>query len=218
MAGLLTNVTPDKNLCSKAYHLLAAKYNLPPVDVYLHKLIPMGAGLGGGSADAAFMLTALNKLFKLNCADDVLAQLAATLGADCAFFIRNKPSLATGKGEVLSVIPLSLKGNYVVIVKPDIHINTADAYKKVKPQQPTKSLTTIISQPKETWRNELRNDFEEFLFPVYPAIADIKKQLYNAGAWYASMSGSGSAVYGLFNEKVQGLEIRDLDLRWMSID
>ncbi len=200
-SGLPTHVTIEKNLCYKAYSILDNAYNLPAVNVWLHKIIPMGAGLGGGSADAAFMLKALNKLFKLCCTNDALTNYASTLGADCAFFIYNQPAFAQNKGELLTPVLLSLKGNYIVLFKPAVHISTADAYKMVTPQVPPKSLQQIITGPSLNWNGELNNDFEKYIFPAYPIIEQVKNVMYKNKAWYAAMSGSGSAVYGLFKIK-----------------
>ena len=199
--GLQTNVPDENNLCFKAYSLLDEIFKLPPVTIHLHKIIPMGAGLGGGSADAAFTLTTLTSLFNLNCSDEMLTTMAAKLGADCAFFIFNKPSFAQNKGEELSEIAVDLKGNFITIIKPAFDIATAMAYKKVNPKIPTKTLKEIITLPHAKWSTSLENDFEKFLFPDFPELHYIKKMLYNSGAWYASLSGSGSAVFGLFTEK-----------------
>lgn len=188
------------NLCVKAFHLLQNEYSLPPVKVFIHKKIPMGAGLGGGSSDAAFMLKMLNSMYSLGISTEKLKEYAARLGSDCAFFIENKPAFACGRGEKLSPVSLSLAGYDIVLVCPEIHVGTAEAYRNTIPAVPSRSLREKIQLRVEEWRETIQNDFETSVFPVYPAIAEIKKQLYEAGAVYASMSGSGSSVYGLFKQ------------------
>lgn len=192
--------SPD-NLCLRAYNLLKAKFDLPPVHIHLHKSIPTGAGLGGGSANAAYTLTLCNQIFQLNLSNEELQVLAAQLGADCAFFIYNKAAFATQKGEILTPIYLNLSKYYITIIKPQISVSTAEAYAMIAPQKPSKSINSIISQPIETWKNELFNDFEIPVFKKHPIIKEIKDKLYELDAVYAAMSGSGAAVYGIFNEK-----------------
>ncbi|PPL04705.1 4-(cytidine 5'-diphospho)-2-C-methyl-D-erythritol kinase [Parapedobacter indicus] len=195
------------NLCLRAYRLLAEAYDLPPVCIYLHKTIPIGAGLGGGSADAAFLLTLLNDKFELGLAESQLLGYARRLGADCAFFIRNTPVLATGIGDVFEDIEVDLSGYHVVVVKPPVHVSTAEAYRAVTPDPASRQLKSAISHPVATWRDAIVNDFEAGIFAVHPVIATIKENLYQSGALFASMSGSGSAVYGLFNKSVQLTEL-----------
>lgn len=199
-AGISIDGDPDDNLIVKAYHLLRSGYQFPPVDISLVKQIPFGAGLGGGSSDAAFILKALNELFNLKMTTRRLEVLAAKLGADCPVFIKNKPVFATGIGNVFSSIDLSLKGYYLLLVKPDIHVSTPLAYSQVIPQKPELSLAELIKQPISEWKNSVKNDFEVSVFKAYPLIEKIKQQLYDMGAVYASMSGSGSSVYGIFSE------------------
>ncbi|MDQ2792601.1 MAG: 4-(cytidine 5'-diphospho)-2-C-methyl-D-erythritol kinase [Bacteroidota bacterium] len=188
---------PATNLCVRAYELLQADFPaLPPVQLYLHKIVPIGAGLGGGSADAAFALRAANDLFNLNLAAEALENYARRLGSDCAFFIRNQPVLAVEKGDVFEAIDLNLKGTGCVVVYPNLHISTAEAYARIVPQPPPHPLREALAQPMSTWRDTVRNDFETALTPGHPVLAEIKQQLYAAGATYASLSGSGSAVYG----------------------
>ena len=201
LSGLVVDGNPTDNLCMKAYHLLRCDYNLPPVYMQLHKIIPMGAGLGGGSADAAFVLKALNNEFSLGLSDKQLMEYAARLGSDCAFFIENKPTLATGRGEILEPVDICLKGYHLLLVKPDIHVGTAEAYAGISPQKPATSLADIVKQPVSEWKQHLINDFEATIFKRYPGIASIKKELYEMGAAYAAMSGSGSTVYALFTDK-----------------
>lgn len=190
---------PATNLCLRAYELLQTDFpQLPPAQLYLHKLVPIGAGLGGGSADAAFALKATNELFGLGLSSEALEGYARYLGSDCAFFIQNKPVLAVEKGDVFEEISLSLTGTGCVVVYPSLHISTAEAYARIVPRPLAFSLREALAQPMETWRATVSNDFEMALTPTHPVLADIKQQLYDAGAAYASLSGSGSAVYGLW--------------------
>lgn len=186
------------NLVVKAYRLLDHDFNLPSIDIYLYKRIPSGAGLGGGSADAAFMLKLLNEYFSLSLTEAELESYAVRLGADCAFFIRNAPTYAEGIGNIFSPVSLSLKGYVLVIVKPDIFVSTREAFSQIHPHRPEYSIKHIIALPPEEWKDRLVNDFEESVFPQYPAIGALKEELYRQGAVYASMSGSGSSVFGLF--------------------
>ena len=188
----------ENNLVVKAYKLLDSLYNLPPIEINLLTHIPSGAGLGGGSADAAFMLCMLNQHFQLNIPNEQLEVYAAQLGADCAFFVENKPTFAEGIGNIFSPIELSLKGYKLLLVKPDIFVSTRDAFAQIKPKRPSISLKEVAKMPIEAWKTYMVNDFEESVFPQFPAIADIKAKLYDMGAIYASMSGSGSSVFALF--------------------
>jgi 4-diphosphocytidyl-2-C-methyl-D-erythritol kinase len=192
----------ENNSCVKAYRLLKEKYGLPPIEMCLHKIIPSGAGLGGGSSDAAFTIVMLNKLFSLNLSDKTIESLASSIGADCAFFFHNQPVFAKGKGDEFETINLDLSEYCIVIVKPDVHVSTAKAYKSVVPKQDSVSIKEIISAPVNEWKEKLVNEFEFSVFKKYPAIRHVKEQLYDAGALYASMSGSGSAVYGIFQDEV----------------
>jgi 4-diphosphocytidyl-2-C-methyl-D-erythritol kinase len=190
---------PATNLCLKAYELLKADYpQLPAAQMQLHKLVPIGAGLGGGSADAAFALRAVSEVFGLNLPADTLENYARRLGADCAFFIRNQPRLALEKGDVFEDITLNLAGTACMVVYPGLHISTAEAYARIVPQAPKYPLREALAHPMATWRTTVSNDFETALAPAHPVLTGIKQQLYAAGATYASLSGSGSAVYGLF--------------------
>lgn len=197
-AGLEIAGEAENNLAVKAYKLLDARFNLPPIDIHLFKRIPSGAGLGGGSADAAFMLKSLNEKFELNLPDETLEEYAARLGADCAFFIKNRPTYAEGIGNLFSPITLSLRGHQLWLVKPDIFVSTRDAFSRIKPRRPRLPLKEIVQLPIERWKECMVNDFEESVFPQFPAIGEIKEEMYRQGALYASMSGSGSSVYGLF--------------------
>jgi 4-diphosphocytidyl-2-C-methyl-D-erythritol kinase len=198
-------VTGDiySNLCFKAYQLLKKDFpDLPAIKLHLHKAIPTGAGLGGGSADAAFTLILLNNIYKLSLSTDQLTSYALQLGSDCPYFIINKPCFATGRGELLQTINLDLSAFKIVIVNPGIHISTATAFTTIKPAAPSKSIQEIINQPIETWKQELKNDFEEPVFIQHPEIKTLKETMYSHGAIYASMSGSGSTVYGIFSKKL----------------
>lgn len=188
----------EENLCIKAWKLLGA----PPVKIHLHKVIPTGAGLGGGSSDAAWTLRMLNEIFDLK-AD--LGSYAPQLGSDCTFFLHDKPMIGTGKGEILSPVDVPLKGKYLLIVKPDVHVATAKAYEGIVPAIPTRSISDVIPNFNE-WKVFLKNDFEATILEIFPVIKSLKEKLYDSGAAYAGMTGSGSAVYGLFDNKP------DLDL------
>lgn len=195
---------PESNLVVKAYRLLKKDFpEMPSIDIHMYKHIPTGAGLGGGSADAAFMIKLLNDKFHLNLSVEKMEEYAAILGADCAFFIQNKPVFATGIGNVFEPIQLSLKGYYLVLVKPDIFVSTKDAFSLIQPKKPEHSLKEIVRMPIETWRATMKNDFEDSVFQKFPEIAAIKDKLYDMGAIYASMSGSGSSVFGIFREQVE---------------
>jgi 4-diphosphocytidyl-2C-methyl-D-erythritol kinase len=192
----------EKNLITKAYRLLQGKYDLQSADFYLHKAIPTGAGLGGGSSDAAFTLKIVNEINNLGLTSFELEELSVHLGADCSFFIKNKPTFASGIGTIFEDIALSLKGYYLVLVKPNIHVSTAEAYSLVHPAYPELSLKYVLTHPISTWKNTVVNDFEASIFERYPQIESIKEQMYLSGALYASMSGSGSSVFGLFDKPV----------------
>lgn len=208
-SGLNIPGKADSNLIIRAYRLLREQYNLPPVHIHLHKIIPMGAGLGGGSADAAFTLKALNNIFELALSNEDMEKLAGQLGSDCPFFIKNTAVLAEGTGTDFSPISLDLKGKYLVLVCPEVHVGTAEAYSKVKPGLPDKSIKEIIEQmPVAEWRHYLKNDFEASVFPLYPEIEAVKNTLYDSGAIYASMSGSGSSVYGIFDSEPTGMPMK----------
>lgn len=191
----------EDNLVVKAYRILAADYPLPKVDISLYKNIPTGAGLGGGSSDAAFALKMLNTIGKLNLSDAQLEEYAARIGADCAFFIRCIPSLATGIGNILTPVECPLQGYHLVLVKPDVHVSTKEAYSLVTPAQPVVSIADILPRPVNMWASSMKNDFERSVFDKYPATANIKEELYRMGALYASMSGSGSSFYGIFDSE-----------------
>jgi len=196
---------PSDNLVVKACNLMRSMFpeKIERLSVHLHKHIPTGAGLGGGSSDAAFTIKALNEKFSLGMSVDQMEQLSAQLGADCPFFIKNQPVFAEGIGDIFTDIDIVLKGKTLVLVKPDISVSTADAYSLVSPHKPQQSLRESLRLPVEEWKNHVVNDFESSVFKKFPEIAAIKDRLYDLGALYASMSGSGSAVYGIFNQPVQ---------------
>jgi 4-diphosphocytidyl-2-C-methyl-D-erythritol kinase len=199
--GLPVSGNINDNLCAKAYRLLKKDFpQIPATHIHLHKAIPMGAGLGGGSADGAFTLALLNNKFQLGLSAATLINYAAQLGSDCPFFIINKPCFATGRGELLQSIEINLSTYNLVLVHPGIHINTAWAFSQITPAPPSKSIQQIIQQPIYTWKDELINDFEKPVFAVHPDIENIKKLLYQSNALYAAMSGSGSTVYGIFEK------------------
>ncbi len=187
------------NLCIKAYQLLKKDFpDLPAIKMHLHKHIPMGAGLGGGSADGAFTLLLLNEKFQLNLSAEQLINYAAILGSDCPFFILNKPVFATGRGEILESISLDLSNYTFVLIHPGIHVNTKWAFEQIQPKTPTKSIQEIIQLPIKEWKHLLKNDFEAPIMQAHPEIAETKSALYADGAIYASMSGSGSSVFGIY--------------------
>lgn len=190
---------PLQDLTVRAYYALAAHHALPPMKIFLEKLSPVGAGLGGGSADAAFALRMIASLAGLELTDEVLASYAATLGSDCAFFIYNRPMLGSGRGEVLEPYAGDLsRYRFEVFVPEGVSVSTADAYRGIVPHRPAKPLREILAQDVSTWREELKNDFEETVFARYPVLAGVKPRLYAAGATYASLSGSGAAFFSLF--------------------
>ena len=206
-SGLQIQGNNEDNLCLKAYHLLKKDFlTLPSIQMHLHKVIPMGAGLGGGSADGAFALKLLNDAFHLNLTKEQLIDYALQLGSDCPFFILNKPCFATGRGEMMEEIALDLSEYQFVIINPKIHIGTGWSFSNITPKIPERSIKDIIQQPIKIWKDTLINDFELPAIQHYPEIGDIKTELYKYGAIYSSMTGSGSTVYGIF-EKEQQLKL-----------
>jgi 4-diphosphocytidyl-2-C-methyl-D-erythritol kinase len=190
----------EDNLCIKGYHLLKKDFKLPPIKIHLHKRIPIGAGLGGGSADAAFFIRLLNQNFNLGLTDDQMVDYARRLGADCAFFIQNKPVFAFDKGDEFEPVKLDLSKYKIVLVMPPVHVSTAEAYSGVKPAPVQQSLMELIYKPVTEWKNYIKNDFEVSVFKNNPVIRGVKAALYESGAIYASMSGSGASVFGIFDE------------------
>lgn len=201
-SGLNIQGDLQDNLLYKAYYLIQAITPLPPIDVYLHKNLPMGAGLGGGSSDAAFFINLLNEQLNLNLNEMVKLNVARQLGSDCAFFIKNKPVFATQKGDMFTPITIDLSNYFIVVIYPNVHSNTKEAYSLVKPQLPNRSIVEILALPIEQWKGLLHNDFEKSIFSKYPIVEEIKNTLYQKGALYACMSGSGSAVFGIFKAEV----------------
>lgn len=196
--GNAVDCPPEKNLVMKAYRLMADEFSLPPVAIHLYKHIPDGAGLGGGSSDATAVAKMLNAMFALGLSDEGIATRVKRLGADCPFFAYNRPMTARGIGDILAPVDIDLSGYTMVVVKPDVSVPTAAAYAGVTPWMPSTDVEQLIAQPVADWRDRLVNDFEASIFPQHPLLAGIKQSLYDAGAVYASMSGSGSAIYGLF--------------------
>ena len=188
------------NLVVRAWKLLKTEYNIPNVYIHLRKVIPMGAGLGGGSADATYTLLGLNELFSLNLSVQRLQELSSRLGSDCPFFVIDQPQLAEGRGEVLSPIDVDLKGYFIKVVNPGVHIGTAEAYSNVHFSSGGEKLTEILSSAPSSWKDRLNNGFEVSAFKNHPELKKIKDTLYNEGAIYASMTGSGSTVFGIFND------------------
>lgn len=198
VTGRGVECAPEKNLVMRAYRAVAGRMPLPPVDIYLHKVIPDGAGLGGGSSDAAFTIFGLNNLFGLGMSPAQMAGIASEIGADCPFFIYDRPMVATGIGDVFTPCEVNLDGVPVLIVKPKVHVPTRDAYSRVTPRTPDIDLSALLSSPVEEWQGRLVNQFEDSVFPLHPEIAALKEELLDMGAAYASMSGSGSSVFGIF--------------------
>ncbi|TND03198.1 MAG: 4-diphosphocytidyl-2-C-methyl-D-erythritol kinase [Bacteroidetes bacterium] len=199
VSGLPVPGETDDNLIVSAYRLIAQDYAVPAVKVHLHKIIPMGAGLGGGSSDAAFFIKALNQLFELNLAWGEMHHYARQLGSDCSFFITDRPVYAEGKGDEMETIRLDLSAFHVALVYPGIHVNTGDAYRAVHPaKKETTPEEIVLNAAPADWKNSLQNDFEKPVFEKNPGIAALKEKMYAAGAVYAAMSGSGSAVFGIF--------------------
>lgn len=207
-----------ENLCEKAFRILQQDYELSPVHIQLLKNIPIGAGLGGGSSDAAQVLKMLNDYNALGLTTEQLAQYAERLGADCPFFLANKPVYASGIGTTFETVELDLSSYFVVVVKPEIHISTVEAYAHVIPQTPKVDLRRAVRLPMQEWKFHLINDFELGIFEKYPEIAQIKHELYQRGAIYAAMSGSGSAVYGIFQQEVNLDELNELGKVYYPVD
>ena len=199
--GLVIDGDQEKNLCVKAFRLMQEKYSRPPAYIHLRKIIPMGAGLGGGSADAAYVLKGLRDLFSLPCSDLKLEELAAELGSDCPFFVANKPQIARGRGEILSPCETNLSGHYIKLINPGIHVGTAEAYAGIEFSIKNMSVKEIVEGPIDSWKELLTNDFETTVFRNHPVLKEIKDQLYLEGAVYAAMSGSGSTMFGIFDRE-----------------
>ena len=200
VTNLLIDGDEQKNLVVKAYNMMAQDYDLPRVHVHLYKQIPTQAGMGGGSSDCAYMIRLLNEMFSLGICDDKMIGYAARLGADCAFFIKAQPAYAEGIGERLQPISIDLSGYKMLVVRPNIPVSTKEAFSLITPQKPMKNCLDIVRQPIETWKDELVNDFEHSVFALHPEIGKLKEIMYDQGAVYAAMSGSGSSVFGLFRD------------------
>lgn len=199
--GLSIPGDSDNNLCVKAYQLMKDHFNIPPVLIHLRKIIPMGGGLGGGSSDAAFVLTGINALFNLGLSHTILEELASKLGSDCPFFIKNIPQLAKGRGEILTDLTIDLRGYFIKIINIGIHVGTKEAYDGVHFSSNPNSISDILNHPISNWKNELVNDFEQTVFAIYPQLEEVKQNLYSEGAVFAAMSGSGSTLFGIFKDQ-----------------
>ncbi|MDA3880738.1 MAG: 4-(cytidine 5'-diphospho)-2-C-methyl-D-erythritol kinase [Prolixibacteraceae bacterium] len=205
-SGISFESDAENNLVVKAYRMMQERFRLPDVHIHLHKQIPVGAGLGGGSSDAAFMLNLLNDYFRLKLNNTQLREFALTLGSDCPFFIENRPMIAQGRGEILNGCNINLVGWHLLLVKPDVFVSTAEAYAGVKPVVRSEKLSDMLQQPVRTWKMKVLNQFEKHVFELHPDIKAIKDKMYESGAEYASMSGSGSSVFGLFRTKPENIE------------
>ena len=202
-SGICVPGVAEDNLVVRVFLSLQKEFDLPPVSINLAKHIPVGAGLGGGSSDCAFMMKLLNEFFSLGFSDEEMERRLSSFGADCAFFVRNRPVFAEGVGNVFSPVCVSLKDYFIVLVKPDIHISTRQAYSAVVPAEPTEDLKkTLTTKPVSQWKNRVNNAFEKSVFTLYPNLGTIKETLYDMGAIYASMTGCGSAIYGIFDRPV----------------
>jgi 4-diphosphocytidyl-2-C-methyl-D-erythritol kinase len=210
--GITINVAGGTNLCEKAYQLMRNEYEIGPVRIHLRKQIPVGAGLGGGSADATYTLLAINQLFHLQLSIQRLKELSSELGSDCPFFVEGLPQIAQGRGEILAPVELDLSNIYLVLLNPGIHVGTKEAYDGVSVNDAVASVDEIIQKPLEEWKSYLKNDFESSVFLLFPQIQQLKDSLYQAGAVYAAMSGSGSSVYGLFREESMALTFKSTHL------
>jgi 4-diphosphocytidyl-2-C-methyl-D-erythritol kinase len=201
LTGISVGVSPEENIVMKTVMKLREKYSFPGLRIHLHKAIPHGAGLGGGSSDAACMMKSLNRHFTLSISNNELKAMALDIGSDCPFFIEGDPAYASGRGEILEPISPVLSGYYLLLLNPGVGINTREAYRNCRPEIPNASLLQLASLEITKWKDVIFNDFEEFAFKKHPLIKKIKDDLYNAGALFSSMSGSGSSVYGIFSRK-----------------
>lgn len=213
----IDNIEPEQTSVLKAYRLLQKDFALPPIDCILYKNIPFGAGLGGGSADAAFMLKLLNDYFTLQLSVEDLEEYATQLGSDDSFFVKNIPQLASGRGENVQPLNLSLKGLHLLLLKPDIHISTAIAYQSITPFAANFDLKKLPELPLKEWQNKISNHFEKGVCNRYPLLQQLKVALYDSGAIYASLSGSGSALYGIFQTKPQLPEKIAQNILWQGV-
>ncbi|MFM2386008.1 MAG: hypothetical protein RL660_765 [Bacteroidota bacterium] len=212
--GIVACEDPEKNLVVKAYRHLQQEHVLAPIHIHLHKAIPHGAGLGGGSADATFMLQLLNQFFALQLSQEKLLALALQLGSDCPFFVHNTACYAEGRGEQMLLLDVDLSGKYIVMLKPPVHISTAQAFAGITPQAPKQNCKEVVGTKAITeWKHHLYNDFEQTTFKISPDFASAKQMLYDAGAVYASLSGTGSVVYGIFEYPI---ELPQVPKEWWS--
>ncbi|NOU61875.1 4-(cytidine 5'-diphospho)-2-C-methyl-D-erythritol kinase [Marinifilum caeruleilacunae] len=200
-SGIPIGIDPSQNIVIKAFDLIASKFEIPSTAIHLHKNIPFGAGLGGGSADAAYMIKMLNDFYSLGLSIQQMEEFAIQIGSDCPVFIKNEAVFAEGKGEIFSSIQLDLSGYHIALIKPDIHISTPEAYSGVSPKKPEKSVKELIKLPLKDWKENIFNDFEDSIFPNHPELKKLKEELYESGAIYAAMSGSGSSMFGIFERE-----------------
>ncbi len=200
-SGLKIDDNPENNLCVQVYKYFKDNYNIPLLQIHLHKQIPTQAGLGGGSADASFFIKGLNDHFNLKLSNEKLMEISLMFGSDCPFFVKNKVSIVQGRGEIINPIDLNLSEYHVIIIKPDISVSTKDAYSNILPNDNKSDLEIILNKDISGWKDKINNDFERSVFEKYPQLNNIKNTLYSKGALYAQMSGSGSAIFGIFKEK-----------------
>ena len=212
--GLVVDCDPESNLCMKALRLMQRLYGVGEAKITLDKRVPFGAGLGGGSSDATAVILALNGLYELQLSEEELVAAAAMIGSDTAFFVRNTSQLCTGRGEVMEPIELPLQGKYLVVAKPEEGVSTKEAYAGVKPAMPQVRLADVLQRPIGEWQGVVKNDFEPHIFDAHPSIATLKESMYEAGAIYASMSGSGSAVFGIFDDEPK---LDDVNANYLKI-
>ena len=217
LSGLPLEIPPEKNLVWKALKLLRKQYNFPALKIQLHKQIPSGAGLGGGSSDAAHTLLGINQLFKLNIDKNTLGKLASEIGSDCPFFLKQKTQYAKGRGELLKDFKLNLKPQKLVLIIPEFSISTQTAYGKIVAESPKISPEEVLKKPIEEWKHLLKNDFEKSTFDEFPILSDVKEMLYKKGAIYASLSGSGSALFGLFQEEIELKLYPKMKMYWLNL-
>lgn len=216
-SGLLIPGRPGDNLCLKAYHVVNQQNSIPPVHIHLHKVIPMGAGVGGGSADAAFTIRVLNDLFSLGISNEDMQKYASIVGSDCPFFINNKAAMAKGRGTDLKPVELDLEGKKIIVVNPGVHISTSEAYSNLTiSEDRSLEIEEVIKSPMGNWKDLLQNDFEEYVFNKNPEIATLKDSLYKAGAIYASMTGSGASVYGIFENNIPSFDFPQQFSTWIG--
>ncbi|RUT78473.1 4-(cytidine 5'-diphospho)-2-C-methyl-D-erythritol kinase [Ancylomarina longa] len=214
--GIPVTIEDHDNIVMKAFQLLKTEFAIPPTAIHLHKNIPFGAGLGGGSADAAFMIKLLNDQYHLKLSESRMEQLAGMLGSDCPFFIQNKAVFAEGKGDIFSKVSIDLSNYFIYLIKPNLPISTPEAYRCITPKYPDKSLRELIQQPIELWKDLIFNDFEDSIFPKHEELRTIKDMLYKNGAIYAAMSGSGSSIYGIFKHKPLPISNFKNHFTWIS--